>query len=438
MAPRLRIPVLLGGLWAAALVAGAAGQADTLPLVVKHDWSGAQPGDDFGLVVTAAGDFDGDGRADVAISAPAGGEQGRGLVLVFSGADGRMLTRLTGPAEEGQFGKGLSAGRDLDGDGVPDLLVGAPGLRPGGPSSGAALLISGRTTKVLRSVNGEERYEFLGGTVVLAPDLDGDGKGDLLIGAHQDRDASDTIVGSVRAVGSVGGEVAWLRFGGADKDTYGYAFDVVGDLDGDGVVDLAAGALGNDVAGPDAGQVQILSGRDGSVLHDLWGAAGADRFGTAVAGLGDLDGDGFGDLAVGAPGHDAGGDSAGTVFVHSGRDLSLLFSVSGRSPGDELGNLVAAAGDVDGDGVPDLLASALQDYNGGPGYALLLSGRDGALLGELRGDDDNRNTGFALAGVGDVDGDGRAEVAVATGFSRQEGRAVGRVRVLGVAPGGGR
>ncbi len=145
------------------------------------------------------------------------------------------------------------------------------------------------------------------------------------------------------------------------------------------------------------------------ILHTLVGEAPGDQFGWVARPLGDLDGDGVIDFATTAPTHSAPNEpGAGAVYVHSSQSGVLLFRADGKA-GDALGWSVAAAGDVDGDGVGDVIAGAPGNARG---RALVLSGKDGHLLRELRSGASNDGFGAGVCGLGDLDGDGRADVAV--------------------------
>ncbi|RMH02382.1 MAG: hypothetical protein D6702_08990, partial [Planctomycetota bacterium] len=180
-----------------------------------------------------------------------------------------------------------------------------------------------------------------------------------------------------------------------------------------GTPDLLLGSPQAGPGGAGAGRAAVRSGADGSLLLALSGLVAGDRFGSAVASPGDLDGDGVPDLLVGAPGADpAGRLEAGTAEVFSGATGTPLLSFAGAAVGDELGRAVAPLGDADGDGTPDLLVgSGLVDPNsiGNAGAALVFSGADGALLHRFLGASGDR-LGDAVAGAGDLNGDGLADV----------------------------
>lgn len=376
------------------------------PVRILHQWVAEGKGDQFSWIARGIGDADGDGVTEIVTSAPTYGatttSRGQGRVYLYSGRSGALLWTWTGAAGE-QAGTGLEAAGDVDGDRVPDVIAGAPG-------GDRAYVLSGRSGAVLLTLAGGPGESF-GQAAAGAGDQDGDGHADLLVGAPA---GSGTGAGAGKAYlfagkdghliqvldGEAAGDafgsiVAGLRTGrgtpftvgapGAgprhtgrvyvypgprqlpaftiESDSTGAALggmfsSLVGDLDGDRIPDVYASDYPNAALGPATGRAYVHSGATGQPLLRLTGEHPGDGFGIGSAEAGDVDGDGHDDLVVGAWQYSATAPSAGRVYVYSGRDGTLLRTITGRVPGETLGFDATGVGDVDGDGLRDLLVTA--------------------------------------------------------------------------------
>ena len=182
---------------------------------------------------------------------------------------------------------------------------------------------------------------------------------------------------------------------------------VPGDVNGDGKADFIVGARLDDPAGGGtrAGSAYVFSGADGSLLYQVSGDTANDAFGHSVSMAGDVNGDGRADFIVGAPFDDpaGGGTDAGSAYVFSGADGSLLYQVTGDSTGDQFGWSVSGAGDVNGDGKADFIVGAYKDAPAGggteAGSAYVFSGADGSLLYQRTGDTAGDLFGFSVGGA---------------------------------------
>ncbi|HEX5009793.1 MAG TPA: integrin alpha [Planctomycetota bacterium] len=378
---------------------------------------GVDVGGQFGAALTALADLNGDGVPEVAVGAPlAAGSKGR--VTTHDGSNLAVVRTLVGVNSGDHLGSSLAVVGDLDGDGVVDLLAGAPDMDIAGHDAGAARLYSGFTGALLDTVLAAAAGagDHFGRALVSPGDVDGDGVDDLLIGAPQ-HDGTGTDSGRAELLSGATGALlgAW---DGLPGDTLGSALAGLGDVDGDGVPDLLIGSPKADVLAKDSGLAQMISGATGAVLHDLAqlpcnGDAG-DEFGTAVASVGDVDGDGVPDAVMSAPGDDCiGYAEGGSLWLFSGADAHELWHLNGADVGANLGVALAGPGDVDGNGVPDILVgSPLAVVPAQTGKALLLDGGDGHLLLGLHGDSPGDFFGAAVAGAGDTDGDGLPDLLV--------------------------
>jgi hypothetical protein len=315
------------------------------------------PGDLFGNSLATLGDLDGDGVTEVAVASLQDDDGGtdRGAVwILFLQADGRAKAQQKISSTAGGFGGSLSDGDwfgvalesdgDLDGDGIPDLIVGAVRDDDGGTDRGAVWILYLNANGTVKShlkisqtsggfpgtlANGDQ----LGDGLALIGDLDGNGARDLAVGAHADDDtgansgsvwilflnADETVLKVRKISGTQGSFEGTLEAG----DLFGLGLSRIGDLDNNGIEELAVGAVLDDDGGTDKGAFWILflypngSVRDQQKVSDLAGGftgvlQANDHFGRPRR-AGDVDGDGVGDLIVGATGTDDGGPDRGAV-----------------------------------------------------------------------------------------------------------------------------
>jgi len=295
--------------------------------------SGEQNCDLAGHTVARAGDVDADGLADVLVSAPSYYSDGRAY-LISGPAEGLdTLGDATAIFEtDGSTGVGLAGPGDVDGDGFDDLLIGGD---PDGTNSGGAFLVLGPTSGTVDLDDADTRMlgsydnDDAGIAVAGAGDTNGDGLPELLVGAcsypsGEQTGAAYLVAGTLR--GDLDLDQAWaVMIGEHEGDMAGRSVAGAGDVDGDGFDDLLIGAPGNDAGALDAGAAYLLLGPvSGSIdlFHAdvrMLGANGDDSAGYPVMGGADLNGDGFDDIALGALGLDEGGEDAGGVLLMFGR-----------------------------------------------------------------------------------------------------------------------
>jgi hypothetical protein len=279
-----------------------------MPLVSESPaatFRGIEPEAQFGAAVSAAGDVDADGYDDVAVASPYEGTRA-GAVRVFRGGavEAEALAWVTLPAGAGDetFGQALAGAGDLDGDGFDDLAVGAPATLDdsgrlhvflGGPD--------GPSPAPSATVEAPEPGSYFAFALSVAGDLDGDALDDLWVGAFRYGVGIGT---AIRYAGAADGAVlerADAAIGASTNSNFGQAVAGGGDLDGDGVPDLAVGAPR---ARSEAGELSVFAGAPALDPEPYAGAAGDARdarLGTALAMGGDVDADGLGDLVVGIP-----------------------------------------------------------------------------------------------------------------------------------------
>jgi hypothetical protein len=351
-----------------------------------------------GLAVVAdIGDINGDGKLDIACGSP---EYllGRGRVSVKSGADGSVLFTATGVLAGERFGAAIARVGDINSDGKPDLVVGAPGTLV---MSGYARVISGANGSTLLTLLGPSLGSRFGAAVAGAGDCNADGKPDVLVGAPMHSELLGFGNGFVATYSGTNGSLLQSATG-CNGQHLGSA------LDGCSITDQEPNEIiGCSMEGSATGCVQIRKRSSFELLATVNGPSAGSGFGSAVARLGDVNGDGKGDLAVGAPG-------AGKVIVLSGADWSPLCTLTAPAAGTGFGSSVARMGDTNGDGDLELAVGApLADVNGtDSGSLTLYSGLKGALIYSIVGGAAGDRLGSSAASVGDLDGDGHPEFAV--------------------------
>jgi hypothetical protein len=397
----------------ALLSLSASARAQTL----LKSFHGASSGGDNGHDVAAGFDFDLDGTSDVAMGAQAANTTNgslSGRATVYSGATGAVLYGFPGGAQNEGFGAVLDFAGDVNLDGWPDLIVGSRPYSTGvGTLPGVFRVFSGQNGSTLYTfaggVTGSTEVELLGGAVSRVGDVNGDGYADVAagaVGSHATPASSNQ--GLVRVYSGFDGSVLHSFWGDTASDNLGAAVTWLGDVDGDGVDDLAGSASCIDWVGNKAPYVHIWSGATGAVLQTFVSASITGHFGYQITGLGDVDGDGRGDLAIGQA-QDGLPGQPGHVYVYSGATAALLHTFNGPSAGSYFGFDVSDAGDVDQDGTPDLVVAApLAAYQG---MTWVYSGDDWSELVEIPG----LPIGFlgAVDAAGDFDHDGYADVAAA-------------------------
>jgi hypothetical protein len=406
---------------------------------VLFRFDGFRTSQTLGGFVIGVGDLDSNGVPDIAVGAPQD-LLVTGTAYVYSGASGSLIRELDPIEIRGLFGASISSVEDLDGDGVPDLMVSGPFTsRPESFGVGAVLVFSGATGTLLYNFVGEVGETYMGWSVAGTGDLNGDGIPDLMIGTPYDPVGGVIGVGNAVVRSGATGELIYIFEGEEAGDFLGWAVASIDDLDGDGVRDLLLGAPNASPRGhPQAGRIEVRSGRTGALIYPLSSTEDSSNFGKALAAVGDIDRDGVSDFAVAAPSASPNGvTEAGSVFVFSGGTGSLIYRFDGRGVFDEFGASVSSA-DVDGDGIPDIVIGAPGASPGGrvgAGIAYVFSGATGQLLFQWEGDSAGDTLGRSVAGVGDLNGDGRDEVAFGAPYASPNGlNGAGSVFVITYSP----
>ncbi|MFO1052634.1 MAG: integrin alpha [Planctomycetota bacterium] len=309
----------------------------------------------FGFSTASLGDIDSDGYVDLAIGAVRYGTASAapGAVYVYSGRTRTLRAVLVGDGEGDLFGSAIASVGDLDGDGVPDFVVGAPenGAPIGFYGAGYVKVFSGRTLAMLYRREGTHVADEYGSSIAGVGDVDHDGAADFMVGALLERNTTSGQ-GSARVYSGASGSVLRAYFGEPGSDHFGVAVGSPGDVDGDGIRDFVVGAIS--MTNPLPGKVWVYSGSNGSRIGTVIGPAGSGVFGLRIAPAGDVDQDGFADFWVSDPMDAATGPGLGAVHLVTGRQLKISFTMRGPNPGCGFGSTMASVDDLDRDGLPDL------------------------------------------------------------------------------------
>ncbi len=421
----------------------------------------------FGRSVATAGDVNGDGYSDVIIGAfglddGANADEG-GAFVYYGSAAGLSATPNSTPDDANQaganFGWCVTAAGDVNGDGFSDIIIGAPFYDDGGNADeGRAFVYYGNAAGLAAAPvstpdDADQPGANFGWCVAAAGDVNGDGYSDVAIGVPFYNDAANTDEGRAFAYygnsnGLSAAQTNILNPVNQNLAGIGNSVSGAGDVNGDGYSDIVIGAPNYDDGTADEGRAWVYYGHatglsaSPDVILDDANQAGAS-FGYSVAGAGDVNGDGYSDVIVGAYNYSGGNSNEGRAWVHYGNPsgLSLTANVTlddANQDGAGFGNSVAAAGDVNGDGYGDVIVGARYYDNGGntdEGQAFLYYG-SAAGLSVSPGSNPNdanqlgANFGVYVAGAGDVNGDGYSDIIIgASGYDGSAGANEGRAYV---------
>jgi len=416
------------------------------PLMTSPAWAASgnlQLSAWFGYSVATAGDVDGDGYSDVIVGAHLydGGQTDEGRAYVYLGSASGLSGTPAWTAESDQastaFGVSVATAGDVNGDGFSDVIVGAHRWDGGGQANEGRAFVylgsaSGLSATPAWTAESNQTDTGFGVSVATAGDVDADGYGDVIVGApwydggHTDEGRAFVYLGSMSGLSAI---PAWTAESNQTDASFGASVATAGDVDGDGYGDVIVGALVYDGGQPDEGRAYVyLGSASGLPAAPAWTAESDQEsawFGISVATAGDVNGDGFSDVIVGASSYDSIQSNQGRAcaFLGSAAGLSTtpVWAAEGTQGGAFFGNSVAAAGDVNGDGYGDVIVGAYSydlspPFNTSEGRAYVYHGSAAGLASisawANENNQANSNLGFSVATAGDVNGDGYSDVII--------------------------
>ncbi len=420
-------------------------------LVTTPAWHAESDQVDAGLGFGAAtaGDVNGDGFSDVIVGAPSfdNGFSSSGKAWVYHGGAAGPSLVAAWTAEGNQpgalFGIEVSTAGDVNGDGWSDVIVGAELAQNGQGGEGLAFVYTGSASglSISPAWMGESNQTgaMFGDSVSTAGDVNGDGYSDVLIGARQYSNGQMEEGREYVFAGSAAGlstTPLWIGESNQPDALLGVSSATAGDVNGDGFADILGGAWFFDGAAVDGGRAYMwLGSTTGPSLAPSWttdGIQGGANYGFCVATAGDVNGDGYSDVLVGAHLYDNGTTDEGRAFLFLGSPASLATSSTwtgeSDSVGASLGSSVASAGDVNGDGYSDVIAGAPffanAEFDEGAVFVNLGSPTGPATSASWSSESNHAGAqlGFSVAGAGDVNGDGYSDV-VAGAWNADNGEA---------------
>ncbi|MDM7913739.1 MAG: FG-GAP-like repeat-containing protein [Candidatus Eisenbacteria bacterium] len=444
-------------------ILGGSETAAAPPVLALRD--GQQAEEAFATDARPAGDVNGDGYGDVIVGAP---RFESGPVHIDEGIVRLYLGQATAPASQpawfpmgvqwnAQYGAAVAQG-DWNGDGLTDLAFGAPWYDVEETDCGAVTIYygneAGYTVAANQFLSGEIENELLGFSLANAGDVDNDGYDDLVVGAPSYGSLDWPNVGAAflykGSATGLSGTPSWSVSGGILPCQFGWSVSGAGDVNSDGFADVIVGAPQYSFSPEVGGKAFLFFGSASGLSYvTAWtgsGNADGDAYGSSVAGIGDVNGDGYGDIAVGSPGLDDGQTDEGAfhVFFGSPEGIEGSWTVEGNANFVQYGYEVAAGGDLNGDGLSDLLHGApffdgdglincgiAEAYLGTPGNTL-------TRVWQQRGGSTGDFYGYSLAGGGDANDDGYSDVLVgaptAAGTRGECYLYLGQAGGLGAAP----
>jgi len=392
-----------------------------------------------GIRVAGAGDVNGDGYADVIVGADRydNGQSDEGVAFVYhgsaSGTQTTAVTMLELNQANARLGNSVAGAGDVNGDGYTDVIVGAYSYDNGEADEGAAFVYhgsaSGIQTTATTTLESNQANAVMG-TVAGAGDVNGDGYADVIVGASGWDNGQGGSEGAAfvyhGSAGGIGTTAAIMLVGNQLGGNLGSSVAGAGDVNGDGYADVMVGATRYDNGQSDEGVVFVYHGSAGGIEATaatmLEKNQASANLGSGVAGAGDINGDGYADIIVGAYSYDNGESNEGAAFVYLGGAQGLnttpAQTLDENQAGAQIGFSVADAGDVNGDGYADVIVGAnkYDDGENNEGAVFIYHGSSNGISSSaaqiLQPDQAGASMGDSVSGAGDVNNDGFADVIV--------------------------
>ena len=414
----------------------------------------------FGFSVASAGDVNGDGYDDLIVGAEGydNNETNEGRAYLFLGSSTGFSTTADWTAESNQanayFGGSVASAGDVNGDGYDDVIVGARRYTNGETNEGRAYLYLGSSTGLSTTEDwtGESNQASanFGISVASAGDVNGDGYDDVIVGAsgysngETDEGRAYLYLGSSTGLST---SADWTAESNQTAAYFGYSVASAGDVNGDGYDDVVVGAINYNNGESGEGRTFLYLGSStGLSVSADWTAESNQAsagFGVSVASAGDVNGDGYDDVVVGAKNYDNGESDEGRAYLYLGSKIGLSTTADWTAESNQtnayFGCSVASAGDVNGDGYDDVIVGA-SDYYNSETYevgAFLFQGSSNGLsiTADWTAKHNNlgvRSFGVSVTGGSDVNGDGYDDVIVGDyGYSNGEGSEGGAFAYFG-------
>ena len=413
----------------------ASGVSTTIASLLESNQASAS----FGRCVSGAGDVNGDGFSDVIVGAYYydNGQTNEGAAFVYHGSPAGVILPAADTLESNQaharMGSSASSAGDVNGDGYADVIVGCYGYDNGHSNEGAAFVYhgsaSGVSTTIASLLEINQASAFFGGSVSSAGDVNGDGYSDVIVGADRYDNGQTDEGGAFVFHGSTSGISTTFATQTESDQAYanmGCSASCAGDVNEDGFSDVIVGAYRYDDGEVDEGAAFLFYGSGSGIINTISPVTQYESdqanayFGRSVKSAGDVNGDGYPDLIMGAYGYDNGQTDEGAAFVYQGFSVEGLYNVFGflryidvRRDSSMVGRNISDAGDINGDGFDDFIFSV---YKGDPvseSYSAVIyyGGKVGPFqVDTIIGNSTVLQKILTVGAAGDVNGDGYSDI----------------------------